>query len=342
MDRVIGYREKFKEFEGKIYLPKFVIQEAGGWRDVNYEMDILSRIDWTKVSLDALKAFPLSTTKTREIEVIVGLSEDKKELIKEKGRMVKEGDFEINTVFMTRQILDLVPNPWIAYDISKTITNMFLDKYDGKTVTYNLVSIIEELRKHLEEEKDRLAEQIFRELIEKKVLWFFLLSEKGGYKLPSSIRIKHSVKALTQSDHTPLQRSLFDFVPEDGFNETEKSVAVYLDEQEKLLWWYRNLSRLDYYVQGWKKHKIYPDFIFADEDPKRISDYKDIYVVETKGIHLKNEDTTYKESVFEFCNRLGQQKDWQELNLEFPNRRIEFQVVFEDEWKAKINKIFES
>ena len=117
-------------------------------------------------------------------------------------------------------------------------------------------------------------------------------------------------------------------------------MALYLDEQEKLLWWYRNLSRQDYYIQGWKKHKIYPDFIFADANDKKQDDYKKIYVVETKGLHLKNEDTDYKNNVFDFCNRLGQQKDWRELNLEFAKKRIEFQVIFEDEWKARINKIF--
>jgi type III restriction enzyme len=65
-----------------------------------------------------------------------------------------------------------------------------------------------------------------------------------------------------------------------------------------------------------------------------------VYVIETKGLHLKNEDTDYKKNVFDFCNKLGHQKDWQELNLEFGTNRIEFQVIFEDEWKAKINEIF--
>jgi type III restriction enzyme len=117
-------------------------------------------------------------------------------------------------------------------------------------------------------------------------------------------------------------------------------VAIYLDEQEKLLWWYRNLSRQDYYVQGWKKNKVYPDFIFTDFDDRKQNDYSKVYVVETKGLHLKNEDTDYKRNIFDFCNRLGQQKDWRELNLEFTDKRIEFQVIFEDEWKRRINVIF--
>ena len=339
-ERVISYRERFKTFEGKIYLPKFVIQESEGWRDVNYEMDILSRITWSKVNLESLRDISLSKARAEEQEVVVGLSEDVKELIKEKGRVSKEGGLEINKVFMTRQILDIVPNPWVAYEVGKKVIDMFLAKYDEKTVTNNLVFIIEEIRKHLEKERDRIAEQVFRELIEQKALWFFLLSDKGGYKLPSSIKVKNNSKSLVRSDNTPIQRSLFDFMPEENFNDMERSVAIYLDGQERLLWWYRNLSRQDYYIQGWKKHKIYPDFVFADTDDKKQDDYNKVYVVETKGLHLKNEDTNYKRNIFDFCNRLGHQKDWRVLNLEFTNKRIEFQVIFEDEWKAKINKIF--
>ena len=338
-ERTFGYRERFKKFEGKIYLPKFVVQERENWRDVNYEMDILSRIDWSKVNLEPLGDISLSESLTEEQEVVIGLSEDTKELIKEKGRVYKSSGLEINRVFMARQILDIVPNPWIAFEIGEEIIETLLAKYDEETITNNLVFIIEESRKLLEKERDRLAEQAFIELINQKVLRFFLLSDKGVYKLPTSIKVKNNSKKLVRGDNTPLQQSLFEFVPEEYFNDTEKSIAIYLDEQEKLLWWYRNLSRQDYYLQGWKKHKIYPDFIFANTNEKR-TDYNTVYVVETKGTHLKNEDTDYKKNVFDFCNRPGRQKDWRELNLEFAQKKFEFQVIFGDEWKARINKIF--
>ena len=338
--RAIGYREEFKKFEGRIYLPKFVIQERESWRDVSYEMDILSRIDWSEVNLEALADIPLGEMRAKEEKVTVGLSKDEKKVIETKEFTAEEGGLEVNKVFVTRQILDIIPNSWVAYEIGKKVMDIFLVKYDKKTVTNNLVFIIEELRKYLEKERDRLAEQVFRDLIKRKTLWFFLLSDKGGYKLPNSIRVKNTSKKLVRQDNTPIQRSLFDVIAEEEFNEMEKSVAIYLDEQGKLLWWYRNLSRQDYYIQGWKKHRIYPDFIFADTDDKKQDDYNKIYVVETKGLHLKNEDTDYKNNVFDFCNRLGQQRDWRELNLEFAKKRIEFQVIFEDEWKTRINKIF--
>ncbi len=338
-EKIVGYREKFKKFEGKIYLPKFVIQENNSWRNVNYEMDILSRIDWSKVNLKTLSDISLTKAKAKSGEITIGISKDKKKVIETKDFVAEEGGLEINKVFMTRQVLDIVPNPWIAHDIGEKAIDIFLAKYDKKTVTNSLVFIIEELRKQLEKERDKLAEQVFRGLIEKKVVCFFLMTDKGGYKLPSRIKIRKNLKPLIRNDYTPVQQSLFDFVPEEGLNEDEKSVAIYLDGQEKLLWWYRNISKQDYYIQGWKKNKIYPDFIFADAAGK-VEESNSVYVVETKGVHLKNEDTAYKRNVFDFCNKLGQQKDWRELNLEFPEKKIEFQVIFGDEWEAKINKIF--
>ena len=153
-ERFIGYRENFKKFEGKIYLPKFVIQEKTEWRDVNYEMDVLRRIEWDKINIDALNEISLSESLTEEQELVLGFG-DENELIKEKGRVSRKGGLEINKVFMTRQILDVVPNPWIAYEIAGKVINTFMAKYDKKIVANNLVFIIEEVRKYLEKEGTR-------------------------------------------------------------------------------------------------------------------------------------------------------------------------------------------
>lgn len=340
-ERKIRYRDKFRKLEGKIYLPKFVVKEDESWRDVVYDADILSRIDWDKVDLAVLKEKKLSDSKPVEGEFTIGLSDEPGQLIRERAPVYSKGGFEIDKVFVTRQILDLVPNPWIAFDIAQLAVKIFKADYSDEIVANNLVFIIEELRKCIESEKDRLAEKIFQGLIKDKVLYFFLLSGKSGYCLPSKMTVKKTSKGLVRNDHTQLERSLFDFIPEENFNETEKAVAWYLDGQEKLLWWYRNLTRVDYSIQGWKKHKIYPDFLFANAEAKKPSRQSKIFVVETKGIHLKNEDTAYKQNVFKFCNELGRQKDWGELSLEFADKKFEFQVIFEDEWKSKVNGLME-
>jgi type III restriction enzyme len=339
--KTVGYRDRFKRFESKLYLPKFVIQENGSWRDVNYETDLLRRVDWSLIDLDYIFNLALDKRPLVDREVVLGLSENKREVIREKKRTFETLTmWQIDTVFITRQLLDIVPNPWIAHEICGKTVKALAKRHGATIVSYNLAFLIEELRKHLENERDRLAEIVFRDLIAKKILWFFLIADKGGYRLPSRLRIKSDTKRLVRADNTQLERSLFEEVSEEGINQVEKSVAVCLDEQQKLLWWYRNLARVDYFIQGWKKNKIYPDFIFTDTSPGNVNDYDVIYVVETKGLHLKgSEDTAYKTSVFDFCNSLGKQRDWRELNMEFKNRKIEFQVIYEDEWRNRINQI---
>lgn len=349
-ERVIQYRPGFKKFEGKIYLPKFVIQEKDSWRDLNFEIDILSKIDWESININEIKNLSLQNKRNQEQEIALGLSDEEKELLKETGRAEKSGTLEIDEVFLTRQITEIIPNPWHCFQIGEKAIQFLLEKYERETVAANFVFIIEELKKILEKERNRLSEQVFRKMVADKKLCFFLITDKGGFELPSRIKVK-SNKQLVRNDNTPIQKSLFDYVPEENINDLEKSVAIYLDEQEKLLWWYRNMSRQDYHIQGWKRNKIYPDFITGIRcEEKNVStddlslttdDFEKVYVLETKGIHLINEDTKYKQDVFALCNELGAKKAWKELFDEFPDHDFEFQVVFEDEWQNKINELME-
>jgi type III restriction enzyme len=338
-DRTMQYRDNFRKFEGKIYLPKFVIQEKESWRDINFEADILSQIDYENFSIEKLLEISLSNIRKQEQELILGLSDKDSETLKEKGRIEKTGKLRINESFLTKQILDIVPNPWIGMMLGRKVIELFINKYDKETVSSNFVFIIEELKKHLEKERDKAAEIVFKELVSSKKLHFFLITDSGGFKIPPRIKVK-SNKQLVRDDNAPIQRSLFDYVPEENINELEKSVAIYLDKQEKLLWWYRNMSKQDYHIQGWKKNKIYPDFIASEINTEDEADYGNVHILETKGLHLKNDDTKYKQDVFELCNVLGIKKAWKELDLDFPDKKIQFQVVFDDEWKNKINKIF--
>jgi type III restriction enzyme len=271
---------------------------------------------------------------------LLGLSDEEQELVKEKGRIEKSGRLKISESFITKQIVDIVPNPWIGNAIGQKVIKLFRDKYDEETVSSNFVYIIEELKKLLEKERDQAAEKVFKRLVNEKKLHFFLITSEGGFSIPPRIKVR-SNKQLIRDDNTAIQRSLFDQVPEENINELEKSVAIYLDKQEKLLWWYRNMSKQDYHIQGWKKNKIYPDFIASEINTVSEQDYGNVYVLETKGLHLKNEDTAYKQDVFELCNQLGTKLPWRELDLDFPDKKVNFQVIFEDEWKNKINRIFE-
>lgn len=341
-ERAVALRGKFKKFADSIYLPVFVIKDGPKWRKVSYESDILSRLDWSEADFSPAHKLTLSAKEKSDTDLVIGLSNDEKEVIRQRGVVrSKDGGLAVDAVFTSRQLLDIIPNPWVAHSIAQDVLKKLLAKHGDVTIAANLVFIIEELRKRAEAEKDRMAEQIFLDLIKNEELRFLMLREQPGYRLPSKIRARKGERMLNREDGSPLQLSLFEFVPDDEMNPPEKAVAWYLDEQEKLLWWYRNMSRQDYAIQGWRKNRIYPDFIVADAGPSR-ADYAKVYVVETKGVHLKNEDTDYKRNVFTLCNKLAEEKSWTELGLEFPDKKIRFDVVFEDEWQRKLNALFDA
>jgi len=338
-ERELEYRPGFKKFEGKIYLPKFVIQEKESWRDLIFEADVLSEIDWAKIDISEIGETSLADRQSKEQELTLGLSEEEKELLAETGRLETTGTLEIDEAFLARQISEIVPNPWICYHIGDRAIKLLSKKYERELIASNFVFIIEELKKILDKQKNILAEQVFRKLLEQKKLHFFLITGKGGFVLPNRIKVKGN-KQLIRSNNTAVQKSLFDGNVEEEFDtELERSVAIYLDEQEQLLWWYRNRVRKDFHIQGWKKNRIWPDFVTAKESKTSKDDYDKVFVLETKGIHLKNEDTKYKQDVFALCNELGAKKAWKELFNEFPDHDFEFQVVFEDEWQNKINRM---
>ena len=353
IDRHSAIRERFKEAAGRTILPVFVVKNGQGWRPVNYEMDIASRIPWDDVTLKPVMQLTLSEYEEKDVEIGVTLTDDKHGLIETKGfRDLKEGGIRVDPVFMTRQLGDIVPNPWQAHEFSKKVlshfskmggpaTSLGAGKQDTeRIVANNFVYLIEELRKQLEAEKDRLAEHIFRSMLEKDELRFLIIGNNFDWSFPKSITIKQTSKILTKEKGGQLEMSLYEDVPEEDFNETEKAVAWYLENQHRLFFWYRNRSRQDYSIQGWRERRIYPDFIFTARNKDTQTDYERVYVVETKGLHLKdNAKTNYIRNVFDICTQQAKSRNWSELGLEMKDKVLRFEVLAEDEWEAKLNEV---
>jgi type III restriction enzyme len=339
-DEIIELRDKFKKFAGTIYLPTFVIRQSSQWREVSYETDIVSRIDWAQADFSAERNLQLAGANSQDAEIVLTLGETKAELVKERGRKYRtSADAGVDPVFATRQLLEVIPNPWIAHDVVKNVIATLTLKNGLDMVANNFVFIVQELVKRATAERNRLAEEVFVRLVNEKQLRFLLLKDDAGYRLPNKIKMRKGARRLTREDNSPLQLSLFEQVAEDCVNGDERSVAWYFDKQGQLLWWYRNLSRQDYRIQGWRKHGIFPDFIASRTSAADKTDFDKVFVVESKGIHLKNEDTDYKKSVFKLCNKLAEEKSWTELGLEFPERKIVFELVFGDEWQKVLNRL---
>jgi type III restriction enzyme len=334
-------REKFKKAADQVILPVFAIRDGADWRKVNYDMDIASQIPWDRADLSKLDSLNLSMLEEKDIEQIATLSEDQREVIKlRQSELLKAGALRLDPVFLARHLLDIVPNPWVAYEFGRIVLNKLLIKNDQKVVINNFVFIIEELRKRLTSEKDRLAEKVFRDMISQDKMHFLVVANNLGYKLPK--RKKAPSPWLTKSTGASLDRSLFDYVPAEDFNEMERRVAWYLDDQNKLLFWYRNVPKADYGVQGWRSHRVFADFIFTDIDSAG-NGFNRVFVVETKGLHLKDADRTdYTRKLFTVCNETAREMTLTELGLKLPSKQISFLVIDEAEWQNRFNALFSS
>lgn len=337
-ERVCEIREKFKAAAKQVILPVFVTKDGAGWRKVSYEMDIASRIRWDNADLGPMYDLTLSMIEEKDIEQVASISEDTSKVLELKETAsLRTGVLRLDPVFVARHLLDIVPNPWVAHEFGQTVLTKLLGRYDKAAVVNNFVFIIEELRKHLTIEKDRLSEMVFRDMLSGDTLRFLVIANDLGWRFPK----KRNGRSpwLAKQSNAPLERSLFDPVPDD-LNDMEKAVAWYLDDQDRLLFWFRNVPKQDYYVQGWRRGKVYADFIFTDVDETG-SDFNRVFVVETKGVHLKGfEDTGYKRALFDTCNELAKETTLSQLGLKLHAKEVSFAVIDENEWERRFNELF--
>ncbi len=341
--QLIGPRDHFRAAAANLVLPAFFTRDGKDWRLVSYEGDILSQVRWQDADITPLFDLTLSREEKRDVELRTGLTEDLAELTGRAPRSLKgNGKLQIDYAYAAAHLLDAVPNPWIGYEFVEQLFSKLLQKWRGEeqVVTNNLVFILEELRNRLEQERDRLAQEAFNRLLhDDRMRFMVVLHHLGMNRPPKQIEFPKLTKRATRLDGQQFVLNLYDPVPEDSLNSLEHRVASFLDDQSRLYFWYRNRPHHDYYVQGWKKSRIYADFIFTTRNTDDKTDYRKVFVLETKGLHLKNENTTYKKSVFALCNEHAKRKTWNELVPTMQDKEITYEVVFQDEWEKRLNEL---
>lgn len=95
-----------------------------------------------------------------------------------------------------------------------------------------------------------------------------------------------------------------------------------------------------YWIQGWKKHRVYPDFIFAHERHGKTDLFR---VWETKGDQLEgNLDTRYKRKLLEIASKHYRAEDGVKAGkLEREGEAVECDLVLMSEWKTEVSKKLE-
>ena len=79
-------------------------------------------------------------------------------------------------------------------------------------------------------------------------------------------------------------------------------------------------------------------FTLRPDEPDAGDEYHQVFVMETKGMHLtQSSDTEYKRTVFDICSEHAAKKDWAEFVPTMRDKVMRFEIVDEDEWEQRLN-----
>ena len=160
----MGPREIFKTAAENMVLPAFVIRDGKDWRLVSYEADMLRGCVGTRrTSLRSTTGIESRGKAGRGIAHRAGGGVGGIAKRCASKSLAAGGAVQLDFAYAAGHLLDVVPNPWIGYEFVERVFAKLLAKWKGKekVVANNLVFILEELRKQLEAERDRLAEEAF-------------------------------------------------------------------------------------------------------------------------------------------------------------------------------------
>lgn len=336
--RAIKRRSAFASTE--IYLPKVMLVENGEARELDYETDVLSALDWRGFDPQAIADRVPENAQAAESQLQrIRLAKDGDELFVGETIAANSEILAFDPAHAVRMISDLVPNPFVGREIvGATLAALQARGFDDAKLGLLASLIVEELRKGLDAARNARAEALFKAEVAAGRIQFRLRLDGRNWRMPSSIETTEpeNARQLLNRAGGPLEKSLFAPVYENELNSDERDVAVYLDGEKTLAWWHRNVARTQYGIQGWKKAKIYPDFIFAVQ---RDGEANRITVLETKGDQLDNLDTAYKREALSF---LSDHFKWDdatpvgELELVNNGETVEGTLILMSEWKAKL------
>ncbi len=290
--------ERRTKFQGEnIFLPLVLHKNGEDWIELDYQRHILPHVDWSAIRPPDPRNSASQSVKWQSATV---------DLDEKPPKYHADQDVEIDKTVrissFTRHLSDTVPNPWHAARIVQQLIERLKQGDESEEDIYDRrVYLAHLLRNHVKDNVESQAEAVFRRKLDRGEIRFDLETEQPNYCMVRDyvIQIGPNDQPLLR-DYKPVQLTLFEPVFEREFDsELEKRFACYLDEEKALRWWHRVAARQqgEYYLQGWKQGRIYPDFVAmttGDIDGKRV------LIVDTKGEHLGgNTDTEYKRKVLD-------------------------------------------
>jgi type III restriction enzyme len=339
-----------RPFQGKIYLPRFCVKEHGKVRPLDYFDDLISRVDVSAFDYNAISAWHLAEVlaeaKDRFQKVTIGAQA---ETVSETDADLIEFDEQVLAWLVANLKFDFLSHKQLRVIVQRVYAQLIASHLD-RAVKGKLALVKFALRSKTEsfiqEQLDHATERAFGVLFDARRIFFYLECKECNFQIPDFIRVEvtGTVKRLARDSGYPTERTLFDYDLEGHFNEYERQLALVLDEQADVLWWYRNrVGRDQFTVQGYKKQRIFPDFVVQERTNGK--QCHRVLVIESKGEHLEgNPETIYKRKVAAYFERAGHRVTWQELGNEFKDHIFRFQILDEAQphgrdWRDELRNI---
>ena len=337
--KTVARRRGFKRT--KILLPQVLHRDKKSWRSICYESDLLQNIDFSKMSCS--REFRPDNIDELQVKYIrMDIADDTGELDIHPIETQTES-LAMDFAYMVRRLSATVPNPWQAARIlEEVIEAMKANGISDKQIYLNRAALLDSIENDIKDQIEAASEKIFLDKLANGDICFKIFKHRAALNWKMATEIEHSVskddKVLRRRNNMDLQLSLFEPTYEKHYNDFEKKVAWYMDEEKALKWWHRMIARQDYYLQGWQKRKVYPDFLACVD----MNGSGKVSVIETKGDHLKgNDDTEYKRKLFallkDHANNTMNVGAVEAVSAGEAN--IVFDILMEKNWRTEIENI---
>ncbi|MDP2417409.1 MAG: DEAD/DEAH box helicase family protein [Hydrogenophaga sp.] len=327
----------------RIFVPKVTWAEPGAARrELVYESDVLSRLDWAALNVDALAtAWAPDTQMGGAQHLTIDLSILSRHAHAQQTQDPAQPE-TLDRARMVRALLDLAPNAWLVWDwVDRVVVRLQQQGMAESVLARSVSSLTERLRIDIEKERDRLAQAVFNQLVDAGLVQFSLRADAMDYELPHSeeLLLASHPPVLQRPDARAVEKSLLEpALHTPDMNDLELAFAGYLDQKAALRWWHRNVARTQYGLQGWKRHKVYPDFVFGVVNH---NGQTRTVVMETKGLQLEgNADTSYKQALLARLTQAFKDERFSqvgELTLENQDHtEVVCDLVFEGDWRGTL------
>jgi type III restriction enzyme len=320
------------------------VDDDGTRRPLVYESDVLARVPWHDLRTErlALQWAPDAVgSAARHLSIGLELLHGE---LPTGWAEAEEAERRLDRARIVRALADLAPNPWHTWTWVQAVeSRLRASGISEAALAGSAASLIERLRLDVQAERDALAEAVFKALLDEGRIEFRLRADRSDYELPQEMDFQATTlppPLVREADGHPMQKSLL--VPalrSADLNDFEVKVAGWLDQQQALRWWHRNVARQQLGLQGWKRGKVYPDFVFA-------MDVADggvrVVLLETKGAHLQGEDTGYKQALLWQLTQAYRDERWQRVgSLQLEGgavQQVVCDLVFDAGWQGQLAK----